>query len=52
MKRVMIILVAAAFLWIPEYLWAMDAVSHTAHISSPHYESVTMNIDSIKAFNS
>lgn len=45
MKRVLIILAAAASLWIPEYLWAMDGVSDPGLLSCPHQVSVNMKID-------
>jgi hypothetical protein len=43
MKRVLIILAAVASLWIPEYLWAMDAVSDAVVLSCTH--QVSVNID-------
>ena len=52
MIRVLVILAAVAFLWIPEYLWAMDGVADAGLLSCPHQVSVNMNIDSAKVLNS
>jgi hypothetical protein len=45
MIRVLVILAAVAYVWIPEYLWAMDGVSDAGLLSCPHQVCVNMNID-------